>query len=402
MFLADEARNRHRVFQLDFVGAFLQANVRGRIFVTLPKVYGDMWPEFKDNCGRPLRLVKNIHGRTYSGKYWYLDLKDWLHEEVFTQLRASPCFFCKVFSDGSNVKLIVYVDGKLFFGNNEATLQEFKDKLSKRFDVEFLGQGHWYLSARIHQNANFYVTLDQAWYCKAIVNRLLEKAGAKKKPRFHSTILPAEFASSLEDCSEDEETAKALQEEYGINFASCVGALLHLSYTRPDISYAVVKFAKYTRCPGVVHKEALLHLLRYLRDNMYLGLNIYSDITISPITRLSSSNGISLDNSLCTFTDSSWNDDVDTGRSSGCFMIFYKGGVIEHSRTCLILWLYQVLKQYNEACLACMATTHLKQFLEDLELPFADDKKSKKPIQIFIDHRSAFDMGASFKDTHET
>jgi hypothetical protein len=58
--------------------------------------------------------------------------------------------------------------------------------------------------------------------------------------------------------------------------------------------------------------------------------------------------------------------------------------------------------EYNEACLAYMATAHLKQFLEDLELTFADVKKSKKPIQIFIDNRSAFDMGASFKDTHRT
>jgi hypothetical protein len=52
------------------------ANVRGRIFTTLSKVYGDIWPEFKDYCGRPLRLVKSMYGMTYSGKYWYLDLKD--------------------------------------------------------------------------------------------------------------------------------------------------------------------------------------------------------------------------------------------------------------------------------------------------------------------------------------
>ena len=58
--------------------------------------------------------------------------------------------------------------------------------------------------------------------------------------------------------------------------------------------------------------------------------------------------------------------------------------------------------EYNEACLACMLTAHLKQILEDLELPFADGKKSKKPIQIFIDNRSAVDMGASFKDTQRT
>ncbi len=273
------------------------------------------------------------------------------------------------------MKLIVYVDDKLFFGNNETTLQEFKDKLAKRFDVEFLGQAHWYLSARIHQDTDFNVTLDQARYCKAIVNRFSEKAGAEKKPRFHSTILPAEVVPSVEDCSKDEETAKTLQEEYGIVFASCVGALLYLSYTRPDIAYAVVKFAKYTRHPGVAHMEALLPLLRYLRDNMYLG------ITMSPITRLLSSNETSLYNPLCTFTDSSWNDGTDTGRSSGCFMIFYMGSVVEHSSNIPDpVALSSAEAEYNEACLACMATAHLKQFLENLELPFAGDNRSKKPI----------------------
>jgi hypothetical protein len=47
-----------------------------------------------------------------------------------------------VFPDESYVNLIVHVDDKLFFGDKEATLQEFKDELSKRFDVEFLGQAH--------------------------------------------------------------------------------------------------------------------------------------------------------------------------------------------------------------------------------------------------------------------
>ncbi len=46
-----------------------------------------------------------------------------------------------------------------------------------------------------------------------------------------------------------------------------------------------------------------------------------------------------------------------------------------------------------------MATAHLKQFLEDLELPLADDKRSKKPIQIIVDNRSSVDMGTSFKNT---
>ncbi len=84
-------------------------------------------------------------------------------------------------------------------------------------------------------------------------------------------------------------------------------------------------------------------------------------------------------------------------------MIFYMGGVVEHSSTMPDpVTLSSAEPEYNEACLACMATAHLKQFLKDLELTFADDKKSKKPIQIFIDNRSAVDMCASFKVTQRT
>jgi hypothetical protein len=39
--------------------------------------------------------------------------------------------------------------------------------------------------------------------------------------------------------------------------------------------------------------EALLNVLGHLRDDMHLGLKYYSDITMSPIIRLLSSNGIS-------------------------------------------------------------------------------------------------------------
>jgi hypothetical protein len=53
----------------------------------------------------------------------------------------------------------------------------------------------------------------------------------------------------------------------------------------------------------------------------------------------------------------------------------------------------------NEAWLACMAIAHLKQFLEGLELASTDDKRSKKPIKVFIDDRSAVNMGESFNDT---
>ena len=58
-----------------------------------------------------------------------------------------------------------------------------------------------------------------------------------------------------------------------------------------------------------------------------------------------------------TFSDSSWNDDVDTGRSTGSYLISYMGGIVDHSSNMPDpVALSSAEAEYNEACLACMAT----------------------------------------------
>jgi hypothetical protein len=69
LLMADAARQKSRIVQLDVSGAFLQARMRNRIFLTLPKVYGEIFPEFKDYCVKPVLLVKAIFCMTLPGKY---------------------------------------------------------------------------------------------------------------------------------------------------------------------------------------------------------------------------------------------------------------------------------------------------------------------------------------------
>ena len=45
-FLADAAKHKARVHQLDFIGAFLQAKVKNRVFVKLDMRYADYFPEY--------------------------------------------------------------------------------------------------------------------------------------------------------------------------------------------------------------------------------------------------------------------------------------------------------------------------------------------------------------------
>ena len=67
-FLADAAKHKAIVHQLDFIGAFLQAKVKNRVFVKLDIRYSDYFPEYSKYFGRALILLKSMYGMNNYGK----------------------------------------------------------------------------------------------------------------------------------------------------------------------------------------------------------------------------------------------------------------------------------------------------------------------------------------------
>ena len=65
-FLADAAKHKARVHQLDFIGAFLQAKVKNRVFVKLDNRYTDYFPEYAKYFVRDLILLESLYGMTNS------------------------------------------------------------------------------------------------------------------------------------------------------------------------------------------------------------------------------------------------------------------------------------------------------------------------------------------------
>jgi hypothetical protein len=134
--------------------------------------------------------------------------------------------------------------------------------------------------------------------------------------------------------------------------------------TRCDIVYAVNKLAKFTRQPGRNHFEALLYLLRYLRDNALLGIKFYSNLSRAPLVAMLKSQEIEQTQAFFGFSDFSWNDDADTGRSTGCFIITYMGRIVDHSSNMPDpVALSSAEAEYNEGCVAFMAASHLRMLL---------------------------------------
>jgi hypothetical protein len=155
------------------------------------------------------------------------------------------------------------------------------------------------------------------------------------------------------------------------------------------------------RKPGKTHFNELVHLLRYLRDNNNYGVRYFSDYSTSPLFNHLQAYDISTDQRLIVMSDSSWNDDVDTGRSTGCFLIFYMGGIIDHSSNMPDpVALSSAEAEYNQACVATMALMHISMVLNNLES--LDENSERKNIPLILDSSSAIAIGTSFKDTKHT
>ena len=67
-FLADAAKHKARVNKLDFIGAFLQAKEKNRVFVKLDIRYTEYFLEYAQYFGKALILLKSMYGMTNSGK----------------------------------------------------------------------------------------------------------------------------------------------------------------------------------------------------------------------------------------------------------------------------------------------------------------------------------------------
>ena len=61
-----------------FIGAFLKAKLKNRVFVKLDMRYADYFPEYAQYFGRALKLLKSVYGMTNSGKLFADEMTDWL------------------------------------------------------------------------------------------------------------------------------------------------------------------------------------------------------------------------------------------------------------------------------------------------------------------------------------
>jgi hypothetical protein len=131
---------------------------------------------------------------------------------------------------------------------------------------------------------------------------------------------------------------------------SLVKAFHYLTFTRPDLSFAVHQVCQYMASPTSVHLTAAKRILRYLKGTLHLGLSFRP----GPLT-------------LSAFTDADWAGDPDDRRSTSGLLVYLGPNPITWSaKKQLTVSRSSTESEYRALALASAEVCWLRTLLKDL------------------------------------
>lgn len=301
--LAYTAEADLHIHQMDFKTAFLQADLRNDVFISLP-------PEAGEGKGLVYKLNKAIYGLKESPRAWYDALTSGLRDLELLAADSDTALFVKRSKDGGIVLLFCHVDDILISGRLEHVM-EVKAQLNQKFDVTDMGEAQYMLGMEVTRDwGRGTLGLSQRKYTAEI----LDTFGMADS---HSIGNPAAKRVKTE------EEGKPLGSAESELYRSMVGSLQWLSSgTRPDISFAVSEVGRHSSAPTTMHMTAVKRIFRYLNGTRDLGI-LYGS-------------GDSSAEPLVLFSDASWGGVVDGKveefrRSHTGYAVLWRGVVVSWS-----------------------------------------------------------------------
>ena len=120
-----------------------------------------------------------MYWMTNSGKLFADELIEWLLEAGFIQSKFQMSIYYKYAPDGSNIVVLYYFDGLVYWYTIEDLAKLFVDTLGKRFHMKFLGYAHWFISIIIYHMKDHSISVGQDKYATSIVAKYLDTATVK-------------------------------------------------------------------------------------------------------------------------------------------------------------------------------------------------------------------------------
>lgn len=282
------------IHQLDVKNAFLHGDLQETVYMHQPPGFYD-----RSKPDYVCRLRKALYGLKQAPRAWYQHFANFLIKLGFIIAKSDTSLF--TFRQGNDLAyLLLYVDDIILVTSSDRLRTEIISSLQMEFPMSDLGPLSYFLGIAVTRTPN-YMLLSQQKYAQEI----LERAGMSScKP----AATPVDTKSKLSANSGSPFRDPTL-------YRSLAGALQYLTFTRPDIAYAVQQVCLFMHDPREPHFDALKRILRYIQGTIDHGLHLYP----SAPTR------------LITYTDADWGGCPDTRRSTSGYCCFLGDNLVSWS-----------------------------------------------------------------------
>jgi len=157
------------VHQMDFVTAFLNADVDTELYMEQPKGY-------EDESSKVCKLLKGLYGLKQAPRGWNQKFNEIMEKNKFRKNLADDSVYMKKSNDKDFLVVAVYVDDLIIISNNLKAVKGFKKDINKEYNIKDLGELSLILGMRWKRNRKERrSTLKQEKY----IEETLEKFGMK-------------------------------------------------------------------------------------------------------------------------------------------------------------------------------------------------------------------------------
>ena len=267
--LAYAAANNWEIHQIDVVAAYLHAGLDAELYMEVPdgyEVLGDPRITGGKGHGFVVQLLRALYGLKQSARQWNHRIVAFMVKLGFKQLHSdSSCFVRGV--DDTFIAIVLHVDDQNILSPSLPLILELKKLLATEFGISDEGETQYFLGLQVFRDrAARRLKLSQPKYTSIVLKRFNQHNYVPV-----STPLSPDSSTLHRGQGPDTEEERRHMEQFP--YRAVVGSLMYLMVgTRPDLAYPLGRLSAFLENPGVVHWEAAIRVLRYVRGTADLGL----------------------------------------------------------------------------------------------------------------------------------
>ncbi|CAJ2673543.1 unnamed protein product [Trifolium pratense] len=280
--------------QLDVKNAFLHGNLDETVYMHQPPGFRN--PQYPEHV---CLLKKSLYGLKQAPRAWYQRFTDYVAKLGFSHSISDHSLF--IYHHGNDTAyILLYVDDIILTASSDALRDSIMSQLSSEFAMKDLGPLSYFLGISVTKHTSG-LFLSQKKYAEEIIERAgMSSCKSSPTPVDTKAKLSGSSGNPYHDPTE---------------YRSLAGALQYLTFTRPDISYAVQQVCLFMHDPKTQHMSALKRIIRYIHGTLDFGLHLYP----SSVSK------------LVSYTDADWAGCPDTRRSTSGYCVYLGDNLISWS-----------------------------------------------------------------------